>query len=142
LKKNRFKSEVGASFLEFCITLPLLMLILLGTIDMSRIFASHIAFSDALGTAGRQGAMRTVNCEPNSAALSSLISQHAATFGLYAKNLLLQPTIDVINGERELTLSVDVEFTCVFCPLVGLSSSSLAFRDTRSWPLENQEQCS
>ncbi len=54
--RTKIRSSRGQSLVEFALTLPLLMLILIGTLDLGRITASYVILANAAREGARYGA--------------------------------------------------------------------------------------
>jgi Flp pilus assembly protein TadG len=68
--RSSLRSQSGSAFVELVVSLPLLMLILIGTIDFARVFNMSIELTNA-ARAGAQFGTKTVLSSTNGAGMSS-----------------------------------------------------------------------
>lgn len=76
LKPLNWRGEQGGALVELALTLPLLVVIVAGTVDFARVFYDSISLTNAARAGAQYGAYSTVNSE-NSAGMISTAEQSA-----------------------------------------------------------------
>lgn len=118
---NVRRFEHGNSLLELALVLPLLLLLVLGTVDLGIGLRTAIALQNAaregarywsLNPDDRAGALTRINAEVNVAGLPGL------TPGTITVNL--DPHSGKPHGGRELTVVVEHEYPLMFGAITGL----------------------
>jgi len=80
LRRSRRRGQTGQSLVEFALVLPILLLMLTGTIDLGRILFTYIALEDAAQEGAIYGAHESVP-ESNITARVRSSSNHAEVTG-------------------------------------------------------------
>lgn len=125
---DRHGKSRGQSFVEFALVAPVLLLILLITLDFGRLFMSYVTLNNVTRVAANFGALSPANFTgtPNTTTYDSLVAREAA--GL---NCPIQPAgtpshnppIPTYPGGTNLGDDAVVQMTCSFTPLTPLISA-------------------
>lgn len=76
LAKQRRRSEAGAAAVEFALVLPLLAMLLIGTVTVGLAYSNHVALTNAV----REGARLGASAPANSGWAQSVIDQTTSTY--------------------------------------------------------------
>jgi Flp pilus assembly protein TadG len=115
--------ERGQSLVEFAVILPLLLLIVLGTVDLGIGFKTYIALTNA----AREGA-RWISIHPSDqAGAKARIAGEAATVGLQDGLLVengygvsFSPNQNNYAAGEKVTVNVEYEYELLFGAITGL----------------------
>jgi hypothetical protein len=118
--------EKGQSLVEFALTLPLVLLLVLGTIDLGLGFKTYIALTNA----AREG-VRWVSIHPTDLGCAGALNRIADEAGQV--NLVIKSPISTDGYEvsfsplgcdygagQQVTVSIDYEYELLFGALTGL----------------------
>lgn len=125
--KRTQRGERGQSLVEFAITLPILLLLVLGTIDLGLGFRTYIALTNA----AREG-VRWVSVYPSdSAGARTRVSAEAGRIGVSegvigsGYTLTITPAGPYSAGQT-VTVRVDYEYETLFGGLTGIPAVPFA----------------
>lgn len=107
MKKRKQRSGVAA--VEFAIISPLLFMLLLGSIELSRGFMVQ----QVLTNASRVGARQASTLSATSSGVSSAVASYAEGMGIEGTTITVQPSpADAGNGD-EIQVTVSVPYSSV-----------------------------
>jgi Flp pilus assembly protein TadG len=123
------QGQAGQSLAEFALILPLLLLLLVGTIDLGLGFKTYIGLTNV----AREGA-RWVSIQPNDlncVTARTRIADEAGRIGLDASSsytvTFSSGTCSYSAGEQ-VTVTVEHEYELISGSLIGLSKDSILLR--------------
>lgn len=126
--ENPFPNELGATAVEFALLLPLLLSVLLGTMEFGTIFYDQLMLTNASREGARAGVVEA-SPRPTQADIEAVVSSYLKPEGIrllinYAAaptdwTCLLEPGPCVNQGDR---LRVTVEYAYNFLALDGILS--------------------
>ncbi len=105
--------EQAQSLVEFALLLPVLLLLVLGTVEIGRSFRTYIT----LNNAAREGVGWLARHPTDSAGARALVTAEAARVGLSASQLTI--TITPAQSQYEVGDSVTVQVVCAYPLLFG-----------------------
>ena len=117
------KSEKGQSLVEFALVLPVLILLLFGIIDFSRILHASLTMDHAGREAARAASIGKTDTEVNATAVNN-----ASSISLPADKVVISPTGTKDSGSNvTITITYPVNF---LTPVVGDLIRPLTFTNT------------
>lgn len=122
------RNNAGSSFVELALLLPLLLLLILGTVDLGRGFSNYIG----LTTAAREGA-RWITLNPEDAnGAYSRIFQEAGRVGLTSDEMLVSilPHKSRYNAGDKVTVNVQYDYPLLFGAVPNLTRIPMNIRVT------------
>lgn len=129
---KRAMEEGGQSLVEFAITLPIIMLLLLGTVDLGLGFKTYITLTNA----SREG-VRWISINPSDqAGARSRIANEAGTIGLSAGvisgggyEVSFSPSGGYSAGDK-VTVNVHYDYPLLFGAFTGLPTINFTASST------------
>ena len=129
---STFRSGRGQSLAEFALILPVLMIIVLGTVDLGRVFFAYISVTNA----ARNGAQYAASDSENVADVTGIRDAALADTGQLLNTSAANPDVAIATGDdsqghlyAEVTVSYD--FSTLF-PWPGLPDSVNVARKVRA----------
>ncbi len=111
--RNLLRREQAQSLVELALLLPVLLLLVLGTLEIGRSFRTYITLNNAT----REGARWLTTHPSDSAGARTLVTTEAARVGLSASQLTI--TITPVKSQYQAGDSVTVKVICVYPLLFG-----------------------
>jgi hypothetical protein len=117
---RRTKKRRGAALLEFSVTLPLMMLMAVATVDFARVTYYGLVVADAAGAASRYAALNPLTETAESGWLEGLEqSAKAATIGspwVDSSDLIVHPPVveQITPVEKRITVKIEYPFVVRF----------------------------
>ncbi|WML59145.1 TadE/TadG family type IV pilus assembly protein [Neobacillus sp. PS2-9] len=121
------KSENGQSLVEFALVLPLIVLLLFGIIDFSRIFHVYLTMDHA----GREAA-RAASIGNDVSEIKNTAVNDATSIGLTADRVAISGTR---NSGTNVTITITYPITFL-TPVIGEIVGSLTLKDTTTMRVE------
>lgn len=135
-RRSGIASQRGAALVELALSLPLLAVIMLGTIDFGRAFRTAMVLTNAARAGAQQGATSSV-ASGNTAAIAA-----AATAVLATNNLSAGPAPTVVRtctcGQASGPSTQPVSCTVVSACSTGSLSVTVSVAVTRTFTLTGQ----
>lgn len=135
------RSLDGQSLVEFALTLPLLMLILLGVLDLGRLFFAYIAINNAAREGARYGAefpwdpagaISHAQQEPDNLVTVTTITSPLCTFDQYGRPIT--NSLGIINPVgTPITVTVQSTFTLMTAYIFG--GGQIPMSASNSWQI-------
>jgi len=143
-RKSARRSRGGSNALEFGLTMPVLIVMIMGLIDYGWFFLSQALIVNALREAVRYGSLQTPSDTDDSGECTRCISETAtqavyllSKYNVDVSKADVTPTIIGISGTCALSLQPDIPFT----PIVGLVTTPTQFDVDTVMFLQNVEGC-
>jgi len=92
-KFSRFNLHTGQAVVELALLLPVLILILVGILDLGRIYGAQVTITNAAREGARYGAIY-----PTASAIQTRAAQEAAAGGITGVTTNISPTLPVGSG--------------------------------------------
>ncbi|WP_164745695.1 TadE/TadG family type IV pilus assembly protein [Neobacillus mesonae] len=120
------KSEKGQSLVEFALIVPLLVLLLIGIVDFSRIFHAYLTIDHS----GREAA-RAASIGKDEVTIKSIAVNQGASIGLTASQ------VNVNTGSSGSNATITITYQVTFLtPLIGKIVNPLTLKDTTTMRVE------
>jgi len=102
---NPLKRSEGQSLAELALTLPILLIILLGVVDFGRVFYDYVTITNASREGARYGSMYPLSTDE----IKSRVQQEAA-----GTLTISDDDITVTSDSETITVTVQVNFQTLF----------------------------
>lgn len=108
LIKKLIKNKQGQALVEMALILPLLVLILMGTMEFGRIFHSYLLLTNA----SREGARAGITSQAD-AEIMARVKHVAATLNLTDEQITIAPIPSARVRGEQLTVTVDYSISLI-----------------------------
>jgi Flp pilus assembly protein TadG len=123
-KAISFLNERGASAVEFALVLPVLMLILFGTIEFGMVMYSREVLTNASREGARAGIVQQIP-KPSAGAIQNVVTNYLAGTGITMANVTLPIGVAGAGGvfPNDLTVTVQYRYDFFVPAILGLGTS-------------------
>jgi len=112
-------NQKGVASVEFAVVLPLLMLLICGTIEFGVLFYNKQVVTNASREAVRAGITGA-----NNATMQQIASDYCADRLIGLENAIPSALLNVVvsppDAENDLTVSVSLNYDLLFAPIIGI----------------------
>lgn len=118
-------NQKGVASVELAVVLPLLMLLICGTIEFGALFYNKQVVTNASREAVRAGIAGA-----NNATMQQIASDYCGNRLIGLKNAipsaLLNIVISPLDAENDLTVSVSLNYDLLFAPIIGINQIAVS----------------
>ena len=129
--KKLWRDRRGQALVELALALPLLLLVLMGTMECGRIFHAYLVITNA----SREGARAGVTGAPDSE-IREKVKEAAASLGLTDAQISIAPDESVRERGVPLTVRVDYSLALVAPVLDGIVTNPYPLSATTTMRVE------
>jgi Flp pilus assembly protein TadG len=118
-------SQKGSAGVEFAMVLPLLLMLVFGTVEFGVLFYNR----QMIVNASREGARAAITGEEN-AAIRQIVRNYCESKLIGLKDALVVTDDDITitppDGQDDLSVSVAVDYPLLFASLIGIEQTKLS----------------
>jgi Flp pilus assembly protein TadG len=119
-------NQKGVASVEFAVVLPLLMLLICGTIE----FGALLYNKQVLTNASREAARAGITGEEDNAAIQKIASDYCGSWLFGLKNRIPAGAVIVVvtppDAQNDLTVTVSLNYEFLFGALIGIDQTQVS----------------